>query len=568
MSAKPDRIPLHDLPDTELTESVRTGEGDEAALTELYHRHRPAVRAFARTCCRDAHTADDLTSEAFARTIDAVRRGRGPDATWRPYLLSVVRRTAIDWAKSARRADLTHDIEEWADHLAPADSGEQVALRREDDDLVIESFRSLSTRWQMVLWHTVVEREPATRVGARLGISASGVGSLAERAREALREAYLAEHAHSDRTTDECRSYSKLLAAAVRRTGRLQNKHIERHVAGCEHCRRALGALTDLNSRLRAVLPGAILLWAGPGYLSAGQSATADAASPALSVPTPQDGSSAGVGAPHAGGGKVSLCLGAATTAAVVVAIGAYLLTPPGEQAEPPRATRPTAALPTQQDTTRALPPPTATEGPGKRNRGSGARPTFVPRAPSTPHPARSAASRRDSATTSPVPVLTGPTRLRVVANGDCMEIPGDTSVTGVEPIATDCDGSAKQSWVVVPAPTGRFVLLRNASTRKCLRNSGTREDRAPVQQQICDARDGRQLWRVVHTREQNTAGKDTAGKDTVAFVDSSGLMALGLNNHEQATQGPAYGAVIGTSHRASGSPALRFRHDRTTDGR
>ncbi|WP_432014457.1 sigma-70 family RNA polymerase sigma factor [Streptomyces cucumeris] len=566
MSANPDRIPLHDLPDTELTESVRTGEGDEAALTELYHRHRPAVRAFARTCCRDAHTADDLTSEAFARTIDAVRRGRGPDATWRPYLLSVVRRTAIDWAKSARRAELTHDIEEWTDHLAPADSGEQVALRREDDALVIESFRTLSTRWQMVLWHTVVEREPATRVGARLGISASGVGSLAERAREALREAYLAMHAHSDRTTDECRSYSKLLAVAVRRTGRLQNKHIERHVAGCEHCRRALGALTDLNSRLRAVLPGAVLLWGGQRYLSAGQSA-ADAttvASP-VSPPSAQDGMSTGATFP--GGAKVSLCLGAATTAAVV-AIGAYLVTPPGQRAEPPRAAHPTAALPTERDTARALPTPSTTEGPGKRDRRTDAPPTSVPRAPSTAPAARSAGSARGPAATSPAPVLTGQTRLRVVATGHCMEIPGGAGVAGIQPLEAECDGSAKQSWVMIPAPTGRFVLLRNASTGKCLRNSGTRKDEAPVKQQICDARDGRQLWRVEHTRERNTAGKDMAMKDTVAFVDRSNLMALGVNDWSQASQGPAYGAVIGTSHRASGSPALRFHHDRATDGR
>ncbi|MFD5390942.1 RNA polymerase sigma factor [Streptomyces sp. NPDC127074] len=261
MSAK-HHTPLAELTDSELTDSVRNGERVEASLTELYHRHWTAVRAFARTCCRDAHTAEDLTSEAFARTIDAVRRGRGPDATWRPYLLSVVRRTAIDWTKTARRSELTHDIEGWSDHLAPpTDSGEQVALRREDDDLVVRSFRSLPARWQSVLWHTVVEREPAALVGARFGISASGVGSLAERAREALREAYLAAHAHSGQADEECRSYSGPLAATVRRKGRLRNKRIQRHVAECVHCRRALVALTDLNARLRVILPGGAALW-------------------------------------------------------------------------------------------------------------------------------------------------------------------------------------------------------------------------------------------------------------------------------------------------------------------
>jgi hypothetical protein len=37
------------------------------------------VRRYARTCCRDAYTADDLTAEVFARMLQAVRGGSGPE---------------------------------------------------------------------------------------------------------------------------------------------------------------------------------------------------------------------------------------------------------------------------------------------------------------------------------------------------------------------------------------------------------------------------------------------------------------------------------------------------------
>ncbi|MEU3923424.1 sigma factor, partial [Streptomyces sp. NPDC029004] len=86
-----------DRTDDELATPLRRGEAADSELAELYARHHSAVRAYAGSCCRDPHTADDITSEAFTRTIDAVRRGGGPRGPWRPYLLSAVRRIAIDW---------------------------------------------------------------------------------------------------------------------------------------------------------------------------------------------------------------------------------------------------------------------------------------------------------------------------------------------------------------------------------------------------------------------------------------------------------------------------------------
>jgi hypothetical protein len=71
--------------DAELIERMRAG--DDTAYEELYRRHAEAVRRYARTCCRDAHTADDLTAEVFARMLQAVRGGSGPemrmaDSSW------------------------------------------------------------------------------------------------------------------------------------------------------------------------------------------------------------------------------------------------------------------------------------------------------------------------------------------------------------------------------------------------------------------------------------------------------------------------------------------------------
>ncbi|MFC5220421.1 RNA polymerase sigma factor [Streptomyces coerulescens] len=178
----------------------------------------------------------------------------------------MVRRTAADWAATARRTDLSPDFERWLESTPIEESGESRVLRQEDDAFLVRGFRSLPERWQAVLWHTVVQGESAEQVGALLGIGPSGVGSLAARAREGLREAYLTAHIESVESADqpECRHFSRLLAAAIRRPGRRRNRDLERHLDGCAGCRRAMTELTELNEHMRLVLPGAVLLWAAP----------------------------------------------------------------------------------------------------------------------------------------------------------------------------------------------------------------------------------------------------------------------------------------------------------------
>ncbi|UGY94441.1 sigma-70 family RNA polymerase sigma factor [Streptomyces gobiensis] len=453
--------------DAELTESVRGGES-EAAVAELYRRHRGAVFAYALTCCRDPHTAEDLTSEAFTRTIQAVRSGGGPEAAWRPYLLTAVRRTAADWARTSRRTELSTDFEQWATDPArapDAESGEERMLRREDNRLVLHAFRSLPERWQTVLWHTVVEEEPAAEVGTLLGIGASGVASLASRAREGLREAYL--NAHIDRTShaDDCRRFSALLAATVRRCGRRPNKDFERHLDNCARCRRALLELTDLNERIRASLAAEILLWGGSAYLAA--RAAEGVASATAAVYAPQGVGPDGGGAGLLAKAKASpLAMGAALAA---VAAGAFVIPMlpfdggEGEQRSSPPAAHTNAPPPatvtasaTVTVTASASPSPTPTPTVGSSRPASTAPPARPPK-PSRP-------SRRPSPT-GPGPVLVSTTLVNA-GNGACVDTYEKTVVQN------PCDGSRRQTWEFIAAKDSDdrgFGWLRNAASGHCL---------------------------------------------------------------------------------------------------
>ncbi|MFH8894370.1 sigma-70 family RNA polymerase sigma factor [Streptomyces sp. NPDC017949] len=263
---------LRSLSDGELCALLRghTSESDAAVddvMAEVFARHHSSVLAYARTCCRDLPTAQDLAAEAFVRTYRAVAWGAGPEYAWRPYLLTCVRHLAAAWTREGARMLMSDDFVEWAAHITDDQDVEAAVFSAEEGSLVLRAYKSLPERWQAVLWHAVVENEPAAETAGRLGISAGGVGSLVARAREGLREAYL--RAHLDQSaSDECRHYGVQIAATLRRPGKRRTRDLDRHLRACHDCARAERDLRDLNGRLGALLLGGILLWKPAAFLA------------------------------------------------------------------------------------------------------------------------------------------------------------------------------------------------------------------------------------------------------------------------------------------------------------
>ncbi|MGW6869254.1 sigma-70 family RNA polymerase sigma factor [Streptomyces sp. NPDC054904] len=263
---------LRSLSDGELCALLRghTSESDAAVddvMAEVFARHHSSVLAYARTCCRDLPTAQDLAAEAFVRTYRAVAWGAGPEYAWRPYLLTCVRHLAAAWTREGARMLMSDDFVEWAAHITDDQGVEAAVFSAEEGSLVLRAYKSLPERWQAVLWHAVVENEPAAETAGRLGISAGGVGSLVARAREGLREAYL--RAHLDQSaSDECRHYGVQIAATLRRPGKRRTRDLDRHLRACHDCARAERDLRDLNGRLGALLLGGILLWKPAAFLA------------------------------------------------------------------------------------------------------------------------------------------------------------------------------------------------------------------------------------------------------------------------------------------------------------
>ncbi|MBR7675696.1 sigma-70 family RNA polymerase sigma factor [Streptomyces daliensis] len=338
--------------DAELIARMR--ESDTGAYDELYRRHAEAVRRYARTCCRDADTADDLTNEVFARTLQAVRGGKGPETSVRAYLLTSVRHVAAAWTRTRKREQLVEDFAVFAQSASAAaaasdadtlDLGADVrAMQEAEQTLVVRAFKSLSEKDQMVLWHTTVEDAKPQDVAPLLGLSDNATAVAAHRARENLKKAYLQAHVSRTLTSPsesgDCARYADRLGAYARGGLRMRAElGLRKHLEHCERCRAAAAEVTHLNEHIRVLVPVALIGWfataggakAFGALLSGTGAAAAAGAGGAAAAAGGAGAGGSGGGAGGSGGAaseglgtpaKIGIGAGLAAVAGVALALG------------------------------------------------------------------------------------------------------------------------------------------------------------------------------------------------------------------------------------------------------
>jgi DNA-directed RNA polymerase specialized sigma24 family protein len=311
--------------DAALISGVRAG--DHVAYGLLCERHVAAARALARHLVDGARSAgdadagaeanagavEDAVAETFTRILGALRRGGGPQAGFRPYLLVSLRRTVGERARGERRRppaaygpfDAPGDRDGYAakeangagDGCAPnghhpngsepkghGPSGydprdgcaaydtyaaaEPYVDPAPATNMIARAFLSLPERWQAVLWHTEIEGGRPGVVAPLLGLTPNGVAGLAYAAREGLRQAYLQLYlAESARRS--CRPALDKLPAYIRAglAGR-DSARVERHLDGCRDCATIYMELADVGPVLRAIVGPLLLGDAAAGYFA------------------------------------------------------------------------------------------------------------------------------------------------------------------------------------------------------------------------------------------------------------------------------------------------------------
>ncbi|HEY0808214.1 MAG TPA: sigma-70 family RNA polymerase sigma factor [Pseudonocardiaceae bacterium] len=398
---------IHGPSDAELIEAVRNGQVD--AFGSLYERHVSAAYNLARQPARSRAESDDLVSEAFARVLDTLRAGRGPDAAFRAYLLTALRHVAYDKTRRDRKVELTDDVTAVSGISTEkiSEPFRDTAVAGLERSLAAKAFARLPERWQAVLWHTEIEGQSPAEVAPLLGLTANGVSALAYRAREGLRQAYLQVHL-AEATAGRCQATAEKLGAWTRGgLSKRESIQVETHLDECDRCRALAAELADVNGGLRVV--ATLVLGAGTaGYLATTAKATAGvalvaagtsggaagAAGAASSLPRQFVGVGASVAALAAvlalalAGGNVQHIPAAAAPPPVVQPVP-----PPKPPVQPPPVVPPPAPPPQAPTAPKPSPTPGVTPSPN---------PPAPPPLPAPGHPVLSAAGPPTSITLTP----------------------------------------------------------------------------------------------------------------------------------------------------------------------
>ncbi len=250
------QLPPHsgdDADDALLLERARAGDSD--AFGELYRREVEPARRLARVLVGD-NGADELVSESFAKVLTQLQAGRGPTDDFRAYLQVTVRNGFRDSLRAAKESpssdqpwlldDVLPPVEEIVEHL--------------DRDVAVTALATLPKSWQQVLWHLEVEGRKPAEVADILAMDAGAVSSLAYRAREGLKRAYLDQH-FRPATAGQCGWTQSRMSQYVRGdlSPRAQQK-VADHLDSCADCAAAFVAVDRVNKKLAAWL-FPVVLW-------------------------------------------------------------------------------------------------------------------------------------------------------------------------------------------------------------------------------------------------------------------------------------------------------------------
>lgn len=150
----------------------------------IYRRHERDVARYLALLLRDVDDAEDVAADVFERSFRAWRDGRGPAGVALPWLLTIARRLAFNRLRRRR-------LVAW---LPLRDRGAASARTAEGDAestefwLWLDALASaLPERQREVVFLRYRRQLSDEEIGEVIGLTASGVRSLAARALAGLR---------------------------------------------------------------------------------------------------------------------------------------------------------------------------------------------------------------------------------------------------------------------------------------------------------------------------------------------------------------------------------------------
>ena len=157
---------------------------DPPTFEGIYRRHERDVVRYLALLLRDLDEAEDVAADVFERAFRAWRDGRGPAGVALPWLLTIGRRLACNRLRRRRLLSWLplRDLTRRSSHQA-SDDAERAEFWLWLDALAA----ALPERQREVVFLRYRRQLTDEQIGEVMGLTASGVRSLAARALSGLR---------------------------------------------------------------------------------------------------------------------------------------------------------------------------------------------------------------------------------------------------------------------------------------------------------------------------------------------------------------------------------------------
>ena len=161
-----------------------SSQADRSRYFEMFvWPHMTAAYSFARWMMRNHHDAEDVVQESFVKAFRAVDRLRGEDP--RPWLLTIVRNTAINFLNRRRSEGVDHG-ENDPEPVDSAPNPEMSLAQRRRRERVRSAIKRLPVEFRETLVLREMEGMAYKEIAAVLKIPVGTVMSRLSRARDLL----------------------------------------------------------------------------------------------------------------------------------------------------------------------------------------------------------------------------------------------------------------------------------------------------------------------------------------------------------------------------------------------
>jgi len=167
---------------------TRAQAGDRAAFDDLYLRYYRRLYRFCLRRLHDAHEAEDVAQEAFARAWRALP-SFGGDRRFYPWLSVIAAHLCTDVLRRRNRSTPVAEFHQ-GNVASTEDGGEELALAAVDSAIVAQAFTRLSDRHQRILHLREGSGWSYQKIADHEGVGITAVETLLWRARQALKREF------------------------------------------------------------------------------------------------------------------------------------------------------------------------------------------------------------------------------------------------------------------------------------------------------------------------------------------------------------------------------------------